>query len=148
MADTFYNWEQIKVEYESGKALNAIRRDHGCNRATIRKHAAKDGWLRPELPLVDMVSILSKATHEELLEFSLVYQKCHENRMKGRDYHGFAGFKGAQPFCQMSLARSCKGLLWLFGEINHESFQANKESKRYRGKCCHLICASKVLALS
>jgi len=33
------------------------------------------------------------------------------------DYYGVAGFKGAQPFCQMSLARSCKGLLWLFGFI-------------------------------
>jgi len=87
MAKTFYNWEEIKTEYESGKALNAIRRDHGCNRATIRKHAVKDGWLRPEFPPVVVATILAKATYEELLEFSPVYQKCHEDRMKGRNYY-------------------------------------------------------------
>jgi len=95
MAKTFYHWEQIKIEYESGKALNAIRREHGCNRATIRKHAAKDGWLRPESPLVDVVTILGKATHEELLEFSPVYLKSHEERMKGRNY-----YKRAKPRIQ------------------------------------------------
>ncbi len=90
MAKTLYNWEEIKTEYESGKALNAIRRDHGCNRATIRKHAAKDDWLRTELPPVDVPTILAKATHEELLEFSPVYKECYESKMKGRDYYSRA----------------------------------------------------------
>ena len=87
MVKTLYNWKQIKIEYESGKALNAIRRDHGCNRATIRKHAAKGGWLRPELVLLDVTTILGKATHEELLESSPAYRTCDEERMKGRNYY-------------------------------------------------------------
>ena len=103
MAKTFYNWEQIKTEYESGKALNAIRRDYGCNRATIRKHAAKDAWLRSESPLVDMAAILAKATHEELLESSPVYLKCDESRMKGLDY-----YKRARPRIEALTAENKK----------------------------------------
>jgi len=87
MAKIFYNWEQIKIEYESGKALNAIRRDYGCNRATIRKHAAKGGWLRPELALLDTSTVLGKATHKELLESCPIYRKCNEERIKGLNYY-------------------------------------------------------------
>jgi len=101
MTKTLYNWEQIKIEYESGKALNAIRRDHGCNRATIRKHAAKGGWLRSELPLVDVTTILAKATHEELLESSPAYRKCNEERIKGLNY-----YKRAHPKNQNLIAEN------------------------------------------
>jgi len=82
-----YNWEQIKVEYQKGEPLNAISRNHGCNRESIRKHARKDNWQRPDPSDAYMASNLAKATHSELLKFSPAYRKCNEERMKGRKHY-------------------------------------------------------------
>jgi len=82
-----YDWDKIKIEYQEGKALNAISKAHGCNRAAIRKHAENGGWQRPDPADVYKDKILSKATHEEMLEFNPAYKECHKERMRGRYYY-------------------------------------------------------------
>jgi len=57
-----------------------------------------------------VVGILGEATHEKLLEFSPKYWKCHEERMKGRNY-----YKRARPKIE-SLAVENKKLRALLSE--------------------------------
>jgi len=82
-----YDWDKIHSEYNAGKALNAISRQYGCNRATIRNHAKQGDWKRPDPSDTHKEPILSKATHEELLEFNPTYQKCYDDKIKGLNYY-------------------------------------------------------------
>lgn len=57
------DWKAARKGYESGEAVRALAKAHGCHESTIRRRAGKEGWERAQ----DRTGQGGEPEHDEIL---------------------------------------------------------------------------------